>query len=88
MAFELHETDWSSDSYYQGEFLGCVFVMFFLMDNVQFMDWPLICIFYCLLGFSLADARETMLINRICLCGKPFTATVKVAEMVLFCLTI
>lgn len=56
------------------------------MYSAQFMDWPLLAIFYCLLGFSSATARETILINRICLCGKPWK--IALAEMILFCLTI
>lgn len=36
------------------------------MDIVQVLDWPLLVIFYCFLEFlSLANRRETMLINRI-----------------------
>lgn len=75
-----------SDSYYLGKFLECVFAIFFLIDSVQFFDRPLLAVFYCLLGFSLANARKTMLINRIWLCGKPLE--IALAEMILFHLII
>lgn len=45
-----------------------------------------VAVIYPLLGFSLANARDTMLINRICLCGKRWK--IALAEMILFCLTV
>lgn len=45
-----------------------------------------VAVFYPLLGFSLGNARDSMLINRIYLCGKHWK--IALAEMILFCLAI